>query len=176
MKSVTLFFFVLIGLFSFNEINAQSLVKPRKSPMAMVKFKKGNQYIKVVYSQPSTNNRKVFGELVPFGQVWRTGANEATEITFTQAVKINGKRVAPGTYTIFSIPNEKDWTIIISKQVGLWGSMNYDSKLDLMRITIKPKVEEETWESFTIKLEEDGTKVNLVIIWDKTSVTLPIDA
>mgnify|MGYP003596677320 CR=1 FL=1 len=97
---------------------AQDAVKPRPSPMATVSSRYKDTYIKVTYSQPHKHGRVIFGELVPYGQVWRTGANEATELTVTRDVKINSLDLKAGTYSLFTIPEKSSWTIILNKDLG----------------------------------------------------------
>jgi len=128
--------------------------------------------VKVNYSQPSKRGRAIFGELVPFGQVWRTGANEATEITFTKDAVFAGKVVKAGIYTLFTIPQKDKWTIILNSKLGEWGAFNYDKikdkdilKEDVNTITLKEPVE-----SLTLNFNTMG----LIIAWDLTSVLIPI--
>jgi len=177
MKQLILGFivFALSGVFNISETNAQAAPKPRKSPMTVATLKSGKTYIKVVYSQPFKNEREIFGSLVPYGKVWRTGANEATEITITQKIKIGGKTLAPGTYSIFSIPQADKWTIILSKDLGLWGEYEYDAKCDQLRFDVPVKNVDQSWEAFTIKLEKEGSGAKMTLVWDKSSVEIPID-
>jgi hypothetical protein len=177
MKQLILGFILLSfsAVLSVSETQAQAAPKPRKSPMSVATLKSGKTYIKVVYSQPFKNEREVFGSLVPFGKVWRTGANEATEITLTQKIKIGGKSLAPGTYTIFSIPQADKWTIILSKDLGLWGEYEYNPKCDQLRFDVPVKNVEQAWEALTIKLDKEGTGAKMTLVWDKSSVEIPID-
>lgn len=167
--------FAFTTLVAGNETHAQTAPKPRKSPMSVATLKSGKTYIKVVYSQPFKNEREVFGSLVPYGKVWRTGANEATEITITQKIKIGGKTLAPGTYSIFSIPQADKWTIILSKDLGLWGEYEYDSKCDQLRFDVAVTKVDQSWEAFTIKIDKEGSGAKMSMVWDKTSVEIPID-
>lgn len=172
MKKLSLFFF--FAAFLINNVSAQSIPKPRKSPLAVSFLKLEKTYIKVVYSQPFKNEREIFGGVVPYGKVWRTGANEATEITFTQKVKIDGKTLAAGTYTIFSIPNKDTWTIIFNQDVGLWGDYDYNAKKDVLRVDVKSNKVDSTWEAFTIKLEKVAGGASLQFFWENTQVSIPI--
>lgn len=132
-------------------------------------------YIRVVYSQPAKNDRVIFGNLVPYNEVWRTGANEATEITFTKDVFFAGKKVKAGTYSLFTIPQEKSWTIILNAELGMWGAFTYDVKKDVLRTSATPQSTGSVlWEPFTIKLEPVDKGVSLQLFWDKTQVSLPI--
>ena len=147
----------------------------RKSPTAIASVKHANTYIKVVYGQPYKSGREIFGELVPFGEVWRTGANEATEITTTKDILFSGEQLEAGTYSLFSIPGEESWTIILNSELGLWGAFEYDSSNDVMRIDADAHQTEQSDEAFTIQFEEvtdDSTE--MVIKWVQTEVRVPI--
>ena len=124
--------------------NAQStqLDLPRQSQHAVVTQRIGVTDITINYHRPLANGRKVWGGLVPYGQVWRAGANENTTITFTGPVTIEGQPLAAGTYGLHMIPNEDQWTIIFSKMHTAWGSFSYDQKEDALRVTVKPQTTE----------------------------------
>lgn len=154
---------------------AQDTNKPRKSPLALTTARYKNAYIKIIYGQPAKNGRDIFGSLVPFGQVWRTGANEATEMTLTKDIYINGTLLKAGTYSIFTIPEKIKWTIIINSEVGLWGSYNYNEKLDVLRFDAPVQdTGEQMYESFTMALDQNNDKVELDIMWDRTKISIPI--
>lgn len=157
------------------DLSAQAAPKPRKSPLAVSQFKSGKTYVRIVYSQPHKNERTVFGGLVPMGKIWRLGANEATELTTTQKIKIGGKTLQAGTYSIFAIPNEDKWTFIFNSDLGLWGAYDYNSKSDVIRFDVPVKPTSQTWEAFTIKLEKNGKDAVLIISWDNTSVEVPVE-
>ncbi len=147
----------------------------RISPLAMTSVKYKDAYIKITYGQPAKKKREIFGKLVPYDQVWRTGANEATEIIFTRDVNIQGKPVASGTYSLFTIPNPTNWTIILNKEVGLWGSYNYNPKSDVERWNVPvKKLEGKSVEWFTIQLDSKNNIADLNFCWDDICVTLPI--
>lgn len=164
----------LLGGLSF-EAFSQAAPKARKSPMAVATLKSGKTYVKIVYSQPFKNEREVFGSLVPYGKIWRTGANEATEITLTQKIKIGGKTLAAGTYSVFSIPQADKWTLIFNKELGLWGEYEYNSKCDVLRFDVPVKTLDQSWEAFTIKIDKLGKGATLSMMWDKTAVEIPIE-
>jgi len=131
--------------------------------------------IKVVYSRPLKKDRGIFGQLIPFGQVWRIGANENTEIKFYQDVLIDGKKVVAGTYSLFAIPGEKQWTIIFNSDIDYWGAFSYNQEHDILRVTAKSKTIESTIEAFTIKFEKSGDKgIIMNMAWSNTLVELPI--
>lgn len=169
---------ILILLFLVLEVNvaaAQQAIKPRLSPAAIVTAKYKDTYIKITYGQPHKRGREVFGKLVPFNEVWRTGANEATEITLTRDAYLAGNQIPAGTYTLFTIPEPEKWTIIINKENGLWGSYNYNAKLDLVRFDVPVgETGNTTYEAFTIVIDQRNNVADLLLFWDKTKISIPI--
>ena len=154
---------------------AQELVTSRPSPVAIVSMRYKDAYVKVTYSRPSKRGREIFGRLVPYGQVWRTGANEATEITVTQNIQIQGTLLKAGTYSLFTIPQKDSWTIIINNEVGLWGSYNYNSKLDQMRFVVPVQVmTDEFYEQFTMRFDQRNDVADLIMAWDNIRISIPI--
>ena len=168
---------IVIALACLNtpELLAQEALKPRPSPLEMVTMKYEDAYIKITYGRPHKRGREIFGELLPFGEVWRTGANEATEITVTRSIKLGGQSIRPGTYTIFTIPNKEHWTIILNSELGQWGAYNYNSKLDVVRFDVPVTTTTDVFEPFTIEFEQKAQSAELVMMWDQTKVTIPID-
>lgn len=166
--------FALFTLSATFEANAQAAPKPRKSPLAISQLKSGKTYVRVIYSQPFKNDREVFGGLVPYGKLWRLGANEATEITVTQKIKIGGKTLPEGTYTLFAIPTQQKWTIIVNREVGLWGDYDYKASQDVLRFEVPVKMVDQSWEAFTVKFDKIGKNSTMTMIWDRTSVEIPI--
>lgn len=161
--------------FSIHNCHAQEAVKPRISPLAIVTMKYENNYVKVTYNQPHKRSREIFGELVKYGEVWRTGANEATEVTLTGDLIIQQDTLVAGTYSLFTIPNEKAWTIIFNKQLGQWGAYNYHEPSDVLRITIPVEVIKDiVYEPFTISFEQKNQIADMWLIWDRTKVAVPI--
>lgn len=173
-KSVfcTVLLTVLVLLFS--EARAQEPVKPRPSPLEVVTMKWEDTYVKITYSRPHLRGRKIFGELVPFGKVWRTGANEAAELTTTGDIKLAGKNVPAGTYTLFTIPDKDKWTIILNKDLGQWGAYRYDEEKDVVRFDVPTKELETTYEPFTIEFEQTANDVALKMMWENTGVEIPV--
>lgn len=154
---------------------AQDAVKPRPSPLAVVSSRYKDTYIKITYSQPHKRGRTIFGGLVPYGQVWRTGANEATEMTITRDIKINGTDLKAGTYSLFTIPGKESWTIILNSELGLWGSYNYNVKMDVFRFDVPvTPVTEFVYEAFTILIDPRTAHADLILAWDRTKVLIPI--
>lgn len=148
---------------------------PAASPACTLKQRVGNTDIEIVYSRPGVKGRKIFGGLVPYEKVWRTGANQATRITFSTAVKLNGSDVPAGTYALFTIPGKDEWTVIINKTDSQWGSFKYDEKTDLLRVKATPVTLSDAVETFTIDindLRDDSATLNL--IWDKTRVPVKL--
>jgi len=129
-----------------------------------------------VYGQPYKRGRNIFGGLEPFGEVWRTGANEATEITITEDVLIGGNPVEAGTYALFSIPEPEEWTIILNRQLGQWGAFDYDSDYDYLRFTISAGPTDSVVEAMTITFDDvENNSTHLTIAWDDTRVDIPIE-
>ena len=147
-------------------------LEPRPSPMAVATLKDGDTYVKVVYNQPHLKGRKMIGDQEPYGKVWRLGANEATEITLTEGITVGGKNLAAGTYSMFAIPNENQWTIIFNSGLGQWGAYSYDESLDVLRVDVPVTKADKTYEPFTIWFSEDGSAMNMA--WGETLVAVPI--
>jgi hypothetical protein len=166
--------FLLVFLFVQQYSTAQDAIKPRLSPLEIVTLKYEDTYVKVTYGRPHKKGREIFGNLVPFGKVWRTGANEATEITFTNDVYINGKRLDAGTYTIFTIPEENEWTVIFNSELGQWGAYNYDPDKNVLEIKAEVEQLDITYEPFTIEFQLQDDKANLLMMWDKTRASFTI--
>lgn len=154
---------------------APAIPFPKASPKAMLKEQIGMASLEIEYSRPSVKGRKVFGDLVPYGEVWRAGANEATKLTFGAELTFGGELVAPGTYALFAIPGEKEWTVILNKVAGQWGAYAYDAKNDLLRVKVAPTRLAEPVETFQISVtdfKDDGA--NLVLAWDTTRVAVKL--
>jgi len=148
----------------------------RLSPVVIERTMVGDTYMKVVYGQPWVRGRTVFGELVPFDRVWRTGANEGTEIYFQSDVTFGGQHVPAGLYSLFTIPGETAWTVILNSQLGQWGIRGYDEEHDVARVEVPVSATDELVEGFSIRfLEDDGdADVQLSISWERSSVSVPI--
>lgn len=154
---------------------APKLEFPSLSPSATVKQRFGITDVEINYSRPSVKGRKIFGGLVPFGQVWRTGANQATKVTFSTPVKVNGTELPAGTYELFTIPSEQEWTVIFHKPMSQWGAYTYDQKNDVARIMVKPVATPNVIESFAINvsdLRDDSATIYLA--WEKTRVPMKL--
>lgn len=175
LLAINLYVLLLSGL--FNVSFAQEALKLRPSPLEMVTFKYEDTYIKVTYSRPHKRGREVFGnpDLVPYDSVWRTGANEATEITVTKAIEIAGQKLEAGTYSVFSIPRKDRWTIILNSDLGQWGAYKYNPEFDVLRFDVPTTQTETVYEPFTIEFEQGKKNVNMVMMWDRTKVSIPIE-
>lgn len=147
----------------------------RKSPIAISSVKYDGTYIKVVYGQPYKNGRTIFGDWEPYGQVWRTGANEATEITITNPVFMGDNVVEAGTYALFTIPEEDSWTIILNNELGQWGAFEYSENRDYLRFDVPVKDLEDPVEAFTISFSDVSYSVTTMSMsWDTVQVDIPI--
>lgn len=150
------------------------LTGPQASPEASVSQTLGLTELRVSYHRPATNGRQVWGTLVPYGQVWRAGANENTTVSFSTPVSVNGTALPAGTYGLHMIPTAGDWTVIFSKEAGAWGSFSYDPKEDAARVTAKPQAaphEERLSYSFD---EPTADSVQLALRWEKLRVPIEI--
>lgn len=148
--------------------------EPRQSPMALAAARVGDVYVKAVYGSPRMRGRTIFGGLVPHGQVWRTGANEATELTLTGPITFAGEPVDAGTYAVFSIPGPETWTIILNSGLGQWGAYEYDEALDVLRVDVPTGNADASHEAFTIRFDEADAGADMVILWDQTQVRVPM--
>jgi hypothetical protein len=129
---------------------------------------------RVVYSRPQKDNRTIFGELVEYDKVWRMGANEATEIEFFKDVTIAGKKVPKGRYTLYAVPTESKWTIILNKDTDIWGAFVYDQKKDVLRTDVPVQTVATPVEAFSMNFNKSDKGMDLFIAWDNVSVTVPI--
>jgi len=171
-----LFILSFVALLSTNLSQAQKFPKVDVSPMdaVMVRTDDKESFMRIIYSRPKKDGRKIFGELVPYGKVWRTGANEATEITFYKDVNFGGTNVEAGTYSLFTIPNEKEWTVILNSELNQWGAYRYDESKDVARISVKPKPTAASVETFSITSNSENGNYNLMLGWDDTYIEVPI--
>jgi hypothetical protein len=149
--------------------------KPPASPPGetSVKFDNGKT-VTIKYSRPSMRGRKIYGDLVPYGKVWRTGANAATSLSTDTALDIGGTNVPAGDYTLYTVPGEKSWQLVVNKQTGQWGT-KYDEGQDLARIPMKVSRLPSGLEIFTITLDKTGAKsATLKLEWELTSASVNI--
>ncbi len=154
------------------QIGAQaSAKKPEQklSPRDSLTAKLGASTVSINYGRPSKRDREIFGGLVPYDKVWRTGANEATSLKVDKDITIGGKKVPAGSYTLYTIPGKESWTLIINKETGQWGT-KYDEKQDLVRVPMKVEALKDAVEQFEIKL----TETELSLSWDKTKASVEV--
>lgn len=162
-------------LLSCHFLVAQESPPVRPSPTAIASARYKDSYLKITYCQPRKRGRVIFGGLVPYAEVWRTGANEATEITLTRDTFVRDTIVTAGTYSLFTIPEKDRWVIILNKELGLWGSYNYNPKMDTRRFTVPVEsTGNEQFESFTIVINQRNSVADILLLWDKTKVSIPI--
>ncbi len=148
---------------------------PNNYPILKIQNKATEPLIaRVIYSRPQKQGRTIFGELVEYGKVWRLGANEATEIEFYQDVKINGKKIPKGRYTLYAIVNETKWTLIVNKDTDIWGAFKYDPKKDVTRIDIPVQKTDELVEAMSMMFEKSASGINFIIEWEQIKISLPI--
>jgi Protein of unknown function (DUF2911) len=131
--------------------------------------------VRVTYSRPQKNGRTVFGELIEFGNIWRLGANEATELELFKDARIGATKVKKGRYTMYAIPQQDKWTIIINRDTDTWGAFKYDPQKDVARLDVKAEKIAEEVESFTLFFEKAGTQINLNIYWDNYRAMVPFN-
>jgi len=168
---------IIVGAMVFVSLEAAAQAKlPQASSTAKIEQGVGIKTISLTYQRPNANGRTVFGDLVPYDQVWRTGANQIPAITFQEDVTIAGNRVPAGTYGIFTIPAKKgDWIVILTKNVNQWGAYQYKKEEDLLRFPAKQKATRDKVETFTMAFENtrpDGT--DLTLAWENTKVSFSI--
>lgn len=150
---------------------------PRPSPNAVSGMQIGSARVWIAYGSPGAKGRRIFGGLVPYGRIWRTGANEATTVTVTRDVLVEGKRLEKGTYSLFTVPKEAEWTLIFSRDDNQWGAYDYDVEEDVLRLTV-PSREASFRENFWIGFDEispDGLHAVLVLHWERTRVGVRIE-
>jgi hypothetical protein len=182
MKNILAFIFIAVAT-SLQPIKAQEFKGIDKSPMDMAYLpdnfahdhSPGEKAVaRITYGRPQKNNRPVFGKMVPYGKIWRTGANEATEFIAYQPLTFGSKTLPAGTYTLFTIPEKDEWTLIFNTDVDIWGAYRYDSKKDVLRLNVKVKSTNEVVEAFAIKFETlNENEAALKLAWDQTKIEVP---
>lgn len=164
---------VCVLLLSANPGMAQEDKSQRKSPPATVEGKVGSTDITIAYSQPAVSGREIWGGLVPYGEIWRTGANEATTFSTSGAVIVEGQLLELGTYSLFTIPGEEEWTVIFNHVPDQWGAYKYDQQEDALRVKVKPTTKEEMTERLKFEIEEVNDHNSVVYLkWE--NLVLPI--
>lgn len=175
-KLLTLTTLIFALVFTTNAV-AQKFSGMDKSPMDIAAFpsdyKVSEKAVRISYGRPQLKGRSLT-ELAPAGQVWRTGANEAPEITFYKDVNFGGKDISAGTYSLFTIPGEKEWTVILNKKLNQWGSYFYEESADAARVTVPNGSDASSLEEFSIAFKEVDGGAHMVMGWDKTRIAVPI--
>lgn len=160
--------FVLLLLLSGLTASAFSQDKKPLSPPMTLEAQVGTTELKIQYNAPSKRGRTLWGDLIPYAQIWRTGANAATKITIDNNIKINGKLLPAGRYSIFSIPDEKVWTIIFNSVADQWGHYNYDASKDVLRVETIPEIIDTSHEQMAFAWDND----TLMLTWDRLRISL----
>jgi hypothetical protein len=149
---------------------------PAASPAATLKQRVGLTDFEITYSRPSVRGREIFGGLVPFGEVWRTGANAPSKLTLSTPARFGGAEVPAGTFALFSIPGKDSWTVIVSRQTEVWGAMGYDSAQDVARIKIAPERLDAPVESFMFGFDDlREESATLFLAWHDTRISIPLE-
>lgn len=181
MKKSIIFplFFVLITAFFCTSVTAQNN-KPRISPKAEIMQIVGLTEVHISYSRPGVKGRNIWGDLVPYNKVWRAGANEATKISFSTDVTVEGKKLSAGSYSFFAIPAENEWTLIFNKTADQWGAFEYNESQDALRIKVKPeKTDTQEWLEFNfseMSVNQNGSNSAVVnLVWEKLKVPFKIE-
>jgi hypothetical protein len=170
---MTKFFLVATLCISFG-LQAQ-FSAPAASPRQKVEQEFSMSKISIDYGRPGVKGRKIFGELVPYGKVWRAGANSSTKISFGQSINFNGKVIASGTYGLFVTPFEKEWKIILNKDSQQWGAYEFDEKQNVLETSVPVQKLTEKQEWFEISLDPiDENSVNLIFKWDDVKTVVPL--
>jgi len=186
--SIVAILLLFVNVFCFGQGITPRFTQPDKSPMDMAYYPVDYPKLKarptpvteplivrVIYSRPQKMGRKVFGELVEDGKIWRLGANEATEIEFYREVKIGNKRIKKGRYSMYALENKSQWTIIFNSELDSWGAFNYSAAKDVLRVNCTVQKITEPLESFSMQFEKlSGQSCQLYIAWDDVMVALPI--
>lgn len=174
MKKTKLIALALASTFAFS-LNAQ-IETPQPSPIGEVEQKIGLTEIEIEYSRPGKKGREIFGKLVPYGKMWRTGANASTKFETSDDIKINGKELKKGKYALYTIPGENEWTIIFHKNLKHWGIGDYKEEEDALRITAKATKIDATIETLTFEFGHFTTSGGkLMLMWENTVVTMDIE-
>lgn len=174
--SIFLFVIFLSGISPVESL-AQQKEEVRISPKAMVKQTVGFTDVTIEYGRPGVKGRTIWGGLVPYNAVWRAGANEATKITFSNDVKIDGKKLKAGSYSFFAIPNEKTWILIFNKVADQWGAFEYNDAEDALRIEVTPVKQQccwQEWLAYTINKSSDNKAV-VMLEWEKLKVPFNVE-
>lgn len=168
--------FITVASLCFS-VSAQDFKMPAASPSQKIEQQFSISHIKLDYSRPSVKGRKIFGDLVPYGKLWRTGANAASKITFGEDVKINGQLIPAGTYSLYTIPGKDNWEVIINKSLENWGNTGFNEAENVIQFTVKPTTLKDLQETFTIDVTNITTNAATInISWEYTKVSFNVTA
>lgn len=179
LKRILIFLSVIaLGLFLYS-VFVENIFSPRLSPKDTVKFELNDLKLKVFYNRPYKRDRKIFGGLVPYDQVWRTGANEATTFETNQDLEILGMRLPAGKYTLWTVPKEETWTILFNSKQYEWGVDSemrpmWDPNYDVLTVEIPVEPIDHVVEQFTIGFDNSTGKLYLTMAWDQTKISIPL--
>ena len=183
MKTLLLLVGLSVASFGESLLAQETVIQPRpdrltttapvakKSPMNSASMATPEGYMRIVYSQPMLRGREMFGEQVPYGKVWRLGANETTELFLTADARVAGKTLPAGAYSVFAIPTADSWTLIFNRDLGQWGAYNYEEGRDVLRVEVPVERSEDNYEAFTIYFDEEA----LHMVWGTTHVKVPVE-
>lgn len=174
MKHISL---ALLFILTISGAASAQLKLPALSPTCKIIQDFSTSSIEITYSRPSMRGRKIFGDLVPYGNVWRTGANTATKIKFGEDVILEGKEIKAGEYALYTIPNKEEWTVILNKGVGNWGNMGYDTTDDIARFKIKAREKDNNTQTFTINITNmTFNSCFIEMMWENVKLIIPVKA
>ncbi len=182
MKRIFLLAVIAIFTLQSNPVNGQenpkegpNFAKTDVSPMDLAIYKNQDEEVvaRVIYSRPLKRDREIFGKLVPYNEVWRTGANEATELTLYRDMKVADVVVEAGTYSLYTIPGEKEWTVILNNRTNTWGAYEYTDQEDRVRIKVPVRNAPATIESFSMAFVTRNDGADLLMGWDNKYVEVP---
>ncbi len=166
--------FFIAAIFASTAVVSAQVKMPAPSPIQTVKQDFGLGSVELTYSRPATKGRKVFGDLVPFNKLWRTGANAATKITFSEPIEMDGKKIDTGSYVLYTIPGEETWEVILNKGLTNWGIDGYKESEDVAKIKVTPYKVKDPIESFTMEFANvKPESCELQIKWEKRGITIP---
>jgi len=177
MKKLCSLALLVVAMVFTSQAVAQKFDGLDKSPMDMAyypaNYRDSDKVVRVIYSRPQLKGRSL-SELAPAGKVWRTGANEASEITFYKDVNLGGKSISAGTYALFTIPGKDEWTVVLNNNLNQWGAYSYSESGDVARVMASASTGDSTLDAFSITFKEVDKGVHMVMGWDKIRVAVPV--
>lgn len=172
---------IILWMFCVSILAQGFIDKPRKSPIGIANYKKDSIYIKITYGRPRLKNdlARPFGintqvAAHPYGKIWRTGDDDATEILFTQPVMFCNVLIEAGIYTLFTIPDSTEWTVILNKDVGMWGTYQYKPEKDVLRVKVPVYRSPKVFLDLTFYFQKSDDGVDIVLIWGRDAIRIPI--